>query len=76
MWGDIALAISGYQIMSAANRTVENITSASVVVSSTQQTQRVSALQTSQLTKTSSKIREDGATTTASGMCSASSATA
>src|SRR6266478_1393500 len=76
IWGDRAPAISGYQIVSAANRTVEDITSVSVVVSSIQEMQRASALQTSKLMELSSKIRVGEATTSASGMSSASSATA
>jgi len=75
-WGDRAPVVSGYQIVSAMNRTVESITSGSVVESSIHEIQRASALETSQSIKMSSKIRIGDATTTAICMCSASSATA
>ena len=70
IWGDNTPAISGYQIVSAANRTVECITSTSVVEERTQEMQRVSALQASQSIEVSSKIRGGSDATRASGMCS------
>lgn len=75
MWGDRAPAISGYQIVSAVNRTVESNTSGSVVDSSIQEIQQTFALQTTQLIGILSKIRMGDFTITASGMCSAISTT-
>ena len=73
IWGDKALAISGYQIVFAANRTVKNIISMSVVESRIQEMQWISALHTSQSMGASSKTRVGGVTIAASGICSASS---
>ena len=75
IWGDKAPAISGYQIVSAANRIVENITSMSVVESRTQEMQRTSALHTSQSMGIFLKTRVGDVTTMASGIRSTSSPT-
>ena len=73
IWSDRDPTISGYQIVSAANRTVKNITSVSVVESRIQEIQRASALRASQSTEMPSKTRVGDVTTIASDTCSAPS---
>jgi len=66
--GDRAPAIPVYQILSATNRTVENITSGSVTEWSIHEMQRASAVQTSQSIEMSPNIRAGDTAIAATGI--------